>query len=203
MRRNTNLDSNIILCSAHFALGIISIWALKYVNIKASNSYVNFTITFVYSLFGVLCHTHPYAGKTLHTASAFLNLLVKLIGLVLYTFDVAILTKRYNSFLLLISCALTSLIIIINYFKCESMKLYLNNFFMVWNISIITSIAFRQNEPYWLIGMVALLILNHFILNAILKSIHTTSLHSHEVSVIGLCFFTIFALNSVNEICSS
>uniref|UniRef100_A0A1A9VMX5 Uncharacterized protein n=1 Tax=Glossina austeni TaxID=7395 RepID=A0A1A9VMX5_GLOAU len=125
MRRNTNLDSNIILCSAHFALGIISIWALKYVNIKASNSY------------------------------------------------------------------------------CESIKLHLNNFFMVWNISIITSIAFRQTEPYWLIGMVALLILNHFILNAILKSIHTTSLHSHEVSVIGLCFFTIFALNSVNEICSS
>lgn len=190
-----DFNSNLSLTASHFALTVISGWAIKNVDIKSTYSMIYFILTCFYGVFGLIRYTKP--GKHHTNKSLCYCIFVQILGLGIYTFDILSIAHLYNRILFIITIMMPVIVGITQFLQYKKLKVYAVYGTVLWVIYVLSYVSMKFDECYWLIGTIMLLIINYFILFKISILFCISYL---ELCSVGFCFFNIFALNSINEI---
>ena len=197
------LNINIPLSMSHFILTVLSAWSLKNVKDKSTLSLLLFLTSCLYGMYGLLQYTLPRKFDSCFNLSV--CLIIQLLTLFLYTFDVLLIAELYKNIILIITIALvviSAMLIIFAYYLNTGSKmteLLLSTFYFLfaWIICILAYVIINYNECYWIIGTICLLILNYVILMKLTSFYNITFLEFFSIS---FCFFIYFAISSINEI---
>lgn len=179
----------------HLALCIVSGWAIHQMHFDQSPlSLCCFTFMLGHSLLGVLRFTHPTVSECIMKSYHTTTLLAQTLPLLLITTQLCINVRLFMKYIYiqLLFALLPTVWDLSNHHRYRD---YALDTIVVLNAALLGYTGILT-EKFWSTGLAVLSVLNHFTLKHICGWYNVPRT---DLVVVGLAFFTVFAVNCLNE----
>ncbi len=179
----------------HLALCVVSGWAIHQMQFDQSPlSLCCFTFLIGHSLLGVLRFTHPSVSECIMKSYQMTTLLAQTLPLLLVTTQLCINVRLFMKYIYIqiLFALLPTVCDLSNKYRYRDYTLNI----IVMVDALLLGYAGFYKEKFWSTGLAVLSVLNHFSVKHICG---WYSVPRTDLVVVGLAFFTIFAVNCLNE----